>query len=138
MESKAGWKPIKRAPDDYLPHIERCLTENDFAANEMTIEEGREELSSLDVPEQDQYLLLYADTFAGEGELVPQPWLLRQSSLMISDLCSDWIIDLQAFGESELELCEDGLKPQAAQTAKILLFRLKRDDGGDDPPPTVA
>lgn len=139
MESKTGWKPIKRATEDYFPHIERCLTANDFAANEMTVEEGREELSSVEVPEQDKYLLLYADTFSGEGELVPQAWLLRQRSLMISDLCSDWIIDLQSMAESALDGFEEGIKPEAMETAKILLFKLKRDnEDGDNDPPTGA
>lgn len=139
LVSKQGWKLIERSTDDYFPHIERCLSETDLGANEMTEEEAREELASISAPDMDKYFLLYADAFAGEGELVPQPWMLRKSSLMITDLCSDWIEDLQELAESEHEEFEEHIREVSpAETANILLFKLKRDGPNDEDPPTGA
>lgn len=138
LGSKTGWKLIARSTEDYFPHIERCLSETELGANDMTEEEAREELASVAAPDLDKYFLLYADTFAGEGELVPQPWMLRRSSLMITDLCSDWIDDLQELAGSEHEEFEEHVRDVSpSETAKILLFKLKNDDG-EEPPPGAA
>lgn len=51
-----------------------------------------------------KYLILQADTDSGEGSIVPQPWLMMQSALMVADLNKDWssqLIELEQVGFDE-------------------------------------
>ena len=41
------------------------------------------------------YLLLHGNLEDGEGRVVVEPWLRRQSGLMVLDLTRDWIDQLQ-------------------------------------------
>ncbi len=49
---------------------------------------------------ENRYLLLKADTDAGEGEVLYQPWIGEVDDLMIADLCADWTGEL---AEAEAE-----------------------------------
>jgi len=42
-----------------------------------------------------KYLLLKADTFSGDGEVLFEPWLSDLSVHMVGDLCADWAGDLE-------------------------------------------
>ena len=136
-EDASDWKLIDYSPEDYQPFIERCLSDSDLDANEMTPEEGAEMLSSTLRPERDKYLLMYADTDGGQGELCEQPWLWSEGALMTADLCGDWALGLQDIIENEAS--EDDLElelqgGEASTTAKFLLAETLRKQPKKDEP----
>lgn len=45
-----------------------------------------------------KYLLLKADTFAGEGEVLMQPWVNRVSDQMADDIFREWTSELEKIG----------------------------------------
>jgi hypothetical protein len=98
---QADWKLIDFDSDDYHPFFERCVSEAELAAIEMTPAEAAEQFASTDRPKSDKYLLLYADTDSGYGELCEQPWFWSEGALMIADLGGDWASDLQEMMENE-------------------------------------
>lgn len=128
----AEWKLIDFSLEDYHPFVERCLAEN-----EVTADEAEAELSSTEIPERDKYLLLYADTFGGDGKLVEQPWLRSESALMKADLCGDWCMDLQAILENEASEDDIELELQggeATEATKSLLAETLRKPPKPDKP----
>jgi hypothetical protein len=64
------WALIEFNPKDYHAYVERCVTDNDLAANEMTADDAEAEFSSTEAPKHDKYLLMYADT-ARRGRAMP-------------------------------------------------------------------
>lgn len=89
--------------------------------------------------ERTEYLLLRADTDAGEGQVIPQPWLDDCSHLMVADLCGDWMRTLEMwqqdglgkFYDSMEKLRSDSKTPQRANVIAFLPYlnarRQKRD-----------
>lgn len=52
-------------------------------------------------PDEDvHYALLRADMFGGEGQLLRQPWMLGQATLLITDLAGDWVDELEDIRET--------------------------------------
>lgn len=138
MVPSDDWQMIDHDPYTYAAHVERCSDEHNFEANGQTVEEGVADLASTAVPEDDKYLLMYADTFTGEGRIVPEPWLLQHGTLMITDLCCDWGRDVEGLAADTSFNDGDGDTPERSNlaTAKILLFR-KAPAGDVEPtPPT--
>jgi|GEM_PF-3732903 len=54
------------------------------------------------------YLLLRGATFWGEGSVVIQPWLQKQTGLMVLDLTRDWIDALERIYNND----EDGAETE--------------------------
>jgi len=85
--------------------------------------DDREESEEIDQTFQDEstkYLLLQADTDTGEGTIIPQPWLMMQSALMIADLSKDWSSQLIAL---EQEGFDEFLRVSCpTKSAKIIPF----------------
>ena len=95
------WKLIDFNSNDYHPFVERCVSEAELAAIPMTPQEAEDQFSSTDRPKSDKYLLMYADTDSGYGELCEQPWLWEEGALMLADLGGDWASGLQEMMENE-------------------------------------
>lgn len=80
------------------------------------------------------YVLLVADRAFGEGRVVLTDWLLDESSLMVEDLCEDWVDGLSeiasaltgAYDDDDAEDTEPAppRKPRPPRkSAKIIPFR---------------
>jgi hypothetical protein len=82
-------------PERYTCDIQAVLPSTDREPNESP----KEFMSSTTT----EYLLLRADTNAGEGTTSPQPWLDQCSNLMLADLCGDWIGQLDELEQEGLE-----------------------------------
>lgn len=105
-------------PSAYSHHIARVASKDDLDGD------SPEQAVALDVSDK-CYMLLEADTDSGEGAVLPQPWMQNVSSLMATDLTSDWIGelgDLKADGLRSFlkELEEHQLPPGVASFAKYL------------------
>ena len=53
-----------------------------------------------------RYLLLKANTFSGDGEVLYQPWLEDVDDLMLADLCMDWSAQIEEARKGSLSLGE--------------------------------
>lgn len=123
------WKLVDYSDEDYEPFVERCLSDNDLAANEMTLQEAKDELSSTEIPQHDKYLLLYADTASGEGDLCEHPWFAEEGALMKSDLIGDWCLDIQSFlddGASEEDIEAELMGGEPSEKSKAMLAEVLR------------
>ena len=67
-----------------------------------------------------KYVILQADMANAEGGVVPQPWLMAQNPFMIADLCQDWISQLTAIEEGEIDDYVRALRPE--KSAMIIPF----------------
>ena len=73
-----------------------------------------------------KFMLLRADTDAGEGSVSVQPWMSSSNDLMTADLCSDW--------KAQLAKLEEGLYEfrnflQTIKGVKIIPFPIKQFAG---------
>lgn len=99
----SSWTLLPFDERSYWPHVERCLTEPEVEISsylgemEMT---PQGEVRALVQDENTRYLLLKADTFLGEGQVVRQPWMSELSPVLEQDLCGDWVEGLQT-GQDE-------------------------------------
>lgn len=134
-DEPTDWKLIDFSSEDYEPFVERCMSDNDLDANEMTPEDGAALLSSTERPEHDKYLLMYADTDGGQGQLCEQPWLWSEGALMTADLCGDWALGLQDVMENEASEDDELQGGQASETTNSLLAETlrKRPKKGEPP-----
>ena len=109
---------------ELLAHVERCLTEPEVEISAYLGEmekTAEDEVRVLAQDENTRYLLLKADTFLGEGQVVRQPWMSELSPISERDLCGDWVEALQA-GQDE--------SPRGP--ARVLPFPGRDDDDEDD------
>jgi len=65
-------------------------------------------------------VILQADMDNAEGGVVPQPWLMAQNPFMIADLCQDWMTQLTALEQGELDDYVKSLRPE--KSAMIIPF----------------
>ena len=87
-EGKSGWRILPYDPQIYRPHVETCA-----------IDEGptyrRDSAEAILSKYQDKYvryLMLYADTNGGHGEVLLQPWSEDNKEASIShNLANNWI-----------------------------------------------
>lgn len=117
------------------------MSEAELAAIPMTPQEAEDQFSSTDRPRSDKYLLMYADTDSGYGELCEQPWFLAEGALMIADLCGDWASGLQEMMENEAseDLIEHELlggNPSDATKTLLAETLRKRPKKGEPPKAT--
>lgn len=66
-----------------------------------------------------QYLLLKANLYYGEGQLLVQPWLRRQGNLMISDLSHDWLHDISVVYEDGVAAYHKYLREMAGRRSVV-------------------
>lgn len=85
------WSPAPES-DDYSVHPVAAYEQSDV----------EDEIDVLDMVTH-RYALLEADLNAGQGRLLLQPWMESQSSLMVSDLASDWSEEVEALREEGVE-----------------------------------
>ena len=67
-----------------------------------------------------KYVILQADMDNAEGGVVPQPWLMTENPFMIADLCQDWVAQLTALEQGELDDYVKSLRPE--KSAMIIPF----------------
>jgi hypothetical protein len=90
---------------EYQPWTIEVLSEEELGPDEPEASDEDEEIDPEEFLEREplrwtKYLLLEADTNAGEGRLIVQPWFRAdEPDLMESDLIGDWIADLEAIQE---------------------------------------
>ena len=108
-QRSADWKLVDFNPADYSCHVEDSLSEHSAAANDVDFESAGAELASTTAPDDNRYLLLHADVWSGEGEVVLQSWFFDQNNRMTHDLCGDWTADVRGLsgGSDEKESDED-------------------------------
>lgn len=74
-----------------------------------------------------RYLLLKANTFSGEGEVLYQPWLEEVDDLMLADLCMDWSGQIEEARKGSfslaIEIMKDQMQTKNKKPAKILQFK---------------
>ena len=139
-DDQADWKLIDFDSDDYHPFFERCVTEAELAAIEITPQEAADQFSSTDPSKSDKYLLMYADTDSGYGELCEQPWLWAEGALMLADLGGDWASGLQEMMENEAsddDIEHELLGGDPSDASKALLAETLRKRPKKDGPPKV-
>jgi hypothetical protein len=98
----SSWTLLPFDEQSYWPHVERCLTEPEVEISAYLGEmekTAEDEVRVLAQDENTRYLLLKADTFLGEGQVVRQPWMSELSPISERDLCGDWVEALQASQE---------------------------------------
>lgn len=86
------------------------------------------------------YLLLKANTFTGEGEVIWQPWLGSISDLMVADLAMDWADELEEIRDEGASCFFEDLEKQVQkqaevrkaqkEPAKIIPFKPRKKDQG--------
>ena len=94
-------------------------------------DESENEYDPLAPNEYRRYLLLKANTFTGEGEVLYQPWLEEVDDLMLADVCMDWANQLDEARKGVFLLAttvmEAQLKTKNKKPAKILQFKRPND-----------
>lgn len=78
-----NWDLMRFDPDVYTPHVELYLSADDaedFAGStsKAALKKTLNRVLSVQAERFGKYLLLYADTNAGEGKVLFQPWFLEQ------------------------------------------------------------
>lgn len=78
-----------------------------------------------------RYLLLKANIFSGDGEVVYQPWLEEVDDLMLADLCNDWSGQLEEARIESFAQAIETMKEQAQamnkKPAKVYQFKRPSD-----------
>ena len=107
--------------------IHGCGGEEQISAEDGSDCEG----DPLATNEYRRYLLLKANTFTGEGEVLYQPWLEEVDDLMLADLCMDWSGQIEEARKGVFLLAttvmEAQLKTKNKKPAKILQFKRPND-----------
>jgi hypothetical protein len=111
------WSPAPES-DDYSVHPVAAYEQSDV----------EDEIDVLDMVTH-RYALLEADLDAGQGRLLLQPWMESQSSLMVSDLASDWSEEVGALLAEGVEGFLQDLQEFQAEVAP--------DRGAEDLPSNV-
>lgn len=78
-----------------------------------------------DISRYRQYALLRADTSAGEGTVLFQPWMTQKAELMITDLCMDWCGILEKTRDQEASSLHKGLIKTLSSQPKTLKAKAK-------------
>lgn len=111
----------KFAPEEYGVDAV-CVTET----------AGNDEEIFTAIAGEKRYLLLRADTDAGEGEVVYQPWIGEVSALMLADLCADWTGELAETEEAGVAGFCDWAERHARflkeGPAKVIPLRPRREE----------
>ena len=123
----ADWKLVDFNPADYGCHVEDCLSEHSAEANQLDFESAGAELSSTKAPDDDKYLLLHADVWSGEGELVLQSWFFEQSNRMTHDLCSDWTADVRGLSDGPDDMGSEEDEDTTAERTRRMLDKVLRN-----------
>lgn len=84
--------------------------------------------------DQHRYALLRADTEAGQGVFIPQPWMAEESHLLIADVSGDWLEQVQEVHEDGVAGFVDSLaaspaekdEPRSAKVISILPYLMGR------------
>jgi len=89
------------------------------------------------VTDETKYLILKADTDSGEGKVLYEPWMKKESDLMIADLCMDWSEELENtreeeankfFRKLEADINNNDNNITKKPLAKIIPFTIKPDN----------
>jgi hypothetical protein len=118
-----AWHVQAFAPEHYHPHVETCHSEDTIDANVGDDEDEKvdyvERLKDFDGDDDDtRYLLLLADIGSGEGRVIFEPWFCtRQPELLESDLCGDWVSNLEEVGDAGFENFEAFAETEALRAA---------------------
>jgi hypothetical protein len=108
----------------------QCL-EEDFDEDHLEVDEDAEHF--IDPDEYVRYLLLKANIYSGDGEVLYQPWLEEEDvdDQMLADLCEDWSGQLEGMQKGDvddaIEIMEEQIHTPSKQPAKVYQFKRPSD-----------
>jgi hypothetical protein len=92
----AAWNTQPFDANDYCPHVQNMIAEDELNGSGKPHEEAAAELNA---DEETYYLLLKANCATSEGDLMLQPWFtVDHPDLLASDLNRDWLSRLNGLG----------------------------------------
>ena len=92
----AAWSTQPFDANDYCPHVQTMVAEDELSGSGTPQEEAAAELG---LDDETRYLLLRANCASAEGDLALQPWFnIDDPDLLASDLSRDWLGCLQELG----------------------------------------
>ncbi|MEQ1717915.1 MAG: hypothetical protein ABL907_18395 [Hyphomicrobium sp.] len=93
-----AWVPEYFDPSLYVPIVTDVTTESDVAEFLEPGEQFDPEIA-LEGLDRTRFMILSADIESGEGEIALQPWfVVDRPSLIMADICRDWVWDLEKLG----------------------------------------
>jgi hypothetical protein len=107
----------------------QCL-EEDFDEDHLEVDEDAEHF--IDPDEYVRYLLLKANIYSGDGEVLYQPWLEEEvDDNILADLCMDWSGQLEGIQKDDvddvIEIMEEQIHTPSKQPAKVYQFKRPSD-----------
>ena len=120
-------------PENYFYDAQgiEVILANDDDNRESDGDEDECEDDLLATNEYRRYLMLKANTYLGEGEVLYQPWLEEVDDLMLADLCMDWTDQIEEARKGSLslaiEVMKDHIQTKNKKPAKILPFKRPSD-----------
>ncbi len=123
-----------------------AFDEQDYSYDVQEVEAGDAPLA-FERDSDYRYLLLRASVELGEGQLLPQPWLDRESGLFVADVSGDWLESMEELHRTGMKDFSGWLREQKANVRAAtgptvvpflpyLLKRQMRDWGETNDPST--